>query len=142
MTHRKDASLIVCGDARTGKSTLLSRFDHVVPDASPVSSGAVMEYGYVHVKTSDDDADDRSGCVNVWQLGDPAHAELLPLILASSIDHLERVAYLVVVDLSQPHRASATLDQWLGVITQQHQAVLATRPVEQREQLRRNGVCV
>ena len=96
-SRRKDllppSTLVVLGDAHSGKSTLLAHLDSATTAAASqtataaAASGYVVEYGYVSVRRRDVvDKEEVLGRLNVWSLDDDKQAAaLVPQLIQSAL---------------------------------------------------------
>ena len=139
----RPTTLLVCGDAQCGKSALLQRFQHRVVTAAASGADSLIEFGYF----DEDEANDLSGRVGVWQLQDAAHCErFLPRLLAPASPtttdssagerHVpwQRTCILICVDLSRPHDCVNSLARWLRAV-ERVQATIAASGALSEEQL-------
>lgn len=104
--------LIVLGDKRNGKSELLSKFRSQTCGTQP---GYILDYSYISVKNKHImDKDVVVSRMNVWQLDDPAHIDILNGLVPPS--SLGSTAYVITVDLSRPYEIMDQLTKWLSAL--------------------------
>ena len=126
------------------------------------STEFLVDYSYIGVRNPDDLDSDGSCCLaeispffrfwvvrcidiqygccaeiiaqaDVWQLNEPRHAKALrPIIEATGLSNL---AYVIAVDLSQPHDTLRSLDSWLSELKGANQPVFDKLPKDKQQAL-------
>jgi hypothetical protein len=156
------STLIVLGDKRCGKSSLLAKFtDRTSVDSTGVSAAGeyTVDYSYAGVKNAfaaaQAEREEPQSRMHVWSLDEPSHASLLPCFLQSTqpsstisslpsppaqatVDYqaLDRTAVVVAVDMSEPWRAVESLKTWLEALEKVFSGLLSTLPADQSKSLR------
>ncbi|DAZ96473.1 TPA: hypothetical protein N0F65_008340 [Lagenidium giganteum] len=147
------ASLVVVGDAESGKSALLARLDEKHGAAPSVSAAAdadgspplsneaaqhamssLLAFTTVDVldprATAGDTADDFIAKINTWTLNETKMKDLLQLALKPQ--DLSHMVVAVVLDLSRPWTIKSSLEQWTSALEGQLLNQINQLPVEER----------
>jgi len=155
--HSVNATLIVLGDKRNGKSSILSKFSERVSSATTSSSSSsssssasassssllpqaitqeyILDYSYQQVKNKQNaDKDEVLAHLNIWQLDDPTHADLLLHFVKSTA--LENVAFMATVNLSEPWNVLKSLTRWLDMLTSVVEKLFSTITQQEQEKLK------
>lgn len=127
------STLIVLGGKNNGKSSVLNKFTNRITNVN--TPEYILDYSYVNVKNKYNlDKDETVSRMNVWQLDDHSHKDLLvnlvePQSLATS-------CFMITIDLSQPWDVLTSLTKWLEVSKDISDKLLAKMTEEEAAALR------
>jgi len=134
-TKDQHSTLLVLGDKKNGKSLLLDKFTD--RKKNPNSHEYVLDYSYVEVKNKHNtDKEETLAHMNVWQIDDPAHLALLPMLLKATRHGVANAVYLITVNLSEPWSVMESLMKWLKAVEQANEVLLSRISEDARQKLR------
>jgi len=138
-TKSKDinSNLIILGEKKNGKTSMLDKFtDRKV---NPNSHEYVLDYSYVEVKNKHNtDKEETLAHMNIWQIDDPSHIDLLPMLLKTTRHGVANAVYMITINLAEPWNIMESLNNWVTLLTQANAKVLETLKEEEREKLKFN----
>lgn len=104
-------TVLVLGDKNTGKSTLVTRLQG--GDIVKIQKGVALGYSFLDIRNNDDD--DTTPHLNVWQL--EGEVELKDLLkFALNPNTINNFLALITLDFSQPWNLIESLNKWLTVL--------------------------
>mmetsp|Transcript_25484 Transcript_25484/g.79804 ORF Transcript_25484/g.79804 Transcript_25484/m.79804 type:complete len:385 (-) Transcript_25484:109-1263(-) len=116
---------LVCGDGGSGKSSLVAGFLSSSKEEK-VKPSVALEYYFARRTNITNGAKDTA---HIWELagGDGASTDLLDVPLSGKGNgyQLRRMNIIIVVDLSRPESALASLHRWLALLRARVAAALA-----------------
>jgi len=124
--------LIVFGAQNSGKSTLVSQFGKLENKFVEMKRFLMMRYAYCQLTTPD--SEDSFSLLNIWQIAEPAHAEVLDVVIPA--EDMGHIAYLVCLDLSKPNGVEAEFNKWMDTISKIQSKLLARCPAAQQQALK------
>jgi len=124
--------LIVFGAQNSGKSTLISQFGKLENKFVEMKRFLMMRYAYCHLTTPD--SEDSFSLLNIWQIAEPAHAEVLDVVIPA--EDMGSIAYLICLDLSKPNGVEAEFAKWMDTITKIQSKLLARCGAAQQQALK------
>jgi len=113
--------LVVLGAEASGKSTLVSSFGSLESRFEQMKEFLMMRYAYCHLQSHD--AEDAYSLLNIWQISEPKHAEVLSVVVPA--EDMERMSYLIVLDLAHPDSVEAEFKRWMETVAKIHSKLIA-----------------
>merc|ERR1712013_977614 len=123
--------LIVFGAQNSGKSTLISQFGKLESKFVEMKRFLMMRYAYCELTSSE--SEDSFSLLNIWQIAEPAHAEVLSVVIPPS--EMGSIAYLICLDLSKPNGVKAGFDKWMDTISKIQSKIMARCSAAQQKAL-------
>merc|ERR1712228_218612 len=114
--------LIVFGDTNSGKSSLVSHFGKLENKFIEMKKFLMMRYAYCHLTSSD--SEDSYSLLNIWQIAEPSHAEVLDVVIPK--DDMDRITYLICLDLSHPNTVEQQFEKWMTTMTNIQKKIIIT----------------
>jgi len=131
-TRTKDhyAHLVIVGSPESGKSSVVNLFNKKL-DVPKKGNPMLLEYAFSTIGGKD--ADDPVGDLNIWQVANSNQVDCLAAVLPKN--ELDRVVYMVVVDLSKPYRILEELEQWTSFIEKAQEKITESVTKSEKERL-------
>mmetsp|Transcript_6776 Transcript_6776/g.11133 ORF Transcript_6776/g.11133 Transcript_6776/m.11133 type:complete len:407 (-) Transcript_6776:815-2035(-) len=124
--------LIVFGAPSAGKSTLVSQFGKLESKFAEMKKFLMMRYAYCHLTASD--SEDSYSLLNIWQIAEPAHADVLEVVIPK--EEMNNLAYLICLDVSKPSTVEQEWKRWIETAVKTQERLVARCDAEMQEQLK------
>eukprot|EP00478_Filoreta_tenera_P000217 GABV01000217.1.p1 GENE.GABV01000217.1~~GABV01000217.1.p1 ORF type:complete len:478 (-),score=120.15 GABV01000217.1:90-1523(-) len=131
----EDSTLLVLGDANSGKSAFLSGFSNRIHHKDSLKY--VTDFSYVNVQDPDAlDSNETIARMNIWQVNDPDQLLVLAETWRPAI--VENLMVTITLDLSQPWTLLGSLTKWLETTEKFQKLMFDKLPASRQDKLKDN----
>merc|ERR1712228_312961 len=124
------STLYIVGNPQSGKTSLLNHWKDRISSKTDIPE-LILDYSYVNVKNKFDlTTEEILSRMGIWTINDDSHAELLPNVACDP----HHAAFVICLDLSEPHSILVALKKWLSVFKKTSTTLLGTYSDELKEE--------